>query len=184
MADMESSTGRMQIALSGMRGSGKTSCLIGLVAVLKKKGVDVKGVLSPAVFEGERKVAIEMEDLATGERRILARLVHETPADLEFGDWAFNEETIAWGNACLSKVGYADVLIIDEIGPLELTLGRGLQEGLRQMTLGKYRVGILTIRPKCLSALKANFPGIREYPLSSWKRETLMKEIIRIAINK
>jgi len=165
----------------GMRGSGKTTFLIKLVNVLCVEGNQVKGILSPAVFEGGRKVAIELVDLATDVRRVFARLAKETRSDLQFGDWAFFEETINWGNACLSKIRFTDVLVVDEIGPLELDLGCGFQAGLDQLADGNYRVGILSIRPKCEEALLSRFQEMKVYSLADWTSEDLINELFRIA---
>ncbi len=181
MVGMESSTDRIQIAIKGMRGSGKTTFLLNLVNVLREKGIRVKGIVSPAAFEDGRKTAIELVDLATDARHVLARLVKKTRSTLQFGDWAFFEETINWGNACLSKIRFTDVLVVDEIGPLELDLGSGFQAGLDQLAAGHYRVGILSIRPKCEEGLLSRFQEMKVYSLADWTSEDLINEILRIA---
>lgn len=181
MVGMESSTNGVQIAIMGMRGSGKTTFLLNLVNVLREEGIRVKGILSLAVFEDGRKTAIELVDLATDARRVFARLAKEARSTLQFGDWAFFEEAISWGNVCVSRIGFTDVLVIDEIGPLELDLGYGFQAGLDQLVDGHYRVGILSIRPKCEEALLSRFPGIKVYSLAEWTSEDLINEIFRIA---
>jgi nucleoside-triphosphatase THEP1 len=177
---MESSIGRTQIAISGLKGSGKTSFLFTLVDALNDEGLSVSGVLCPATFDGNKKVAIEMVNIATGERRILARLAVEEPTDLQFGDWAFLQETIDWGNTCLSEIESTDVLILDEVGPLELEQGQGVQAGMDMMTRGRYHVGIMSVRPKCLQKLTAFFPKAKVYTLVSWRHEALINEILRI----
>ena len=184
MYSMESSIDLVQIAISGLKGSGKTSFLLALWEALEDEGLSVSGILSPAVYDGRRKVAIEMVDLESGDRRVLARLAAdvETPVDLCFGDWAFFTETITWGNECLSKIESTDVLILDEIGPLELELGQGLQAGLDQLTGGRYRLGVMTVRPKCVNQLVTKFPGTKVYSLISWQRDALIKEILRIVL--
>ena len=182
MVGMNSSTDMVLIALSGLKGSGKTTLLLALSEALYEKGATIKGLISPAVFEGNRKTAINLLDLASGEKQQLARLAADSSGELKFGDWVFSQEVIAWGNACLAKIDSTELLIVDEIGPLELNLNQGLQEGLAQLASGDYRVGIMTVRPKCVDSVKARFPKIKVYSVSSWVQDDLIKELLRIVL--
>jgi nucleoside-triphosphatase THEP1 len=174
---------RMILALSGVRGSGKTSLLMDLVKALRNHGLTVKGVLEWGIFEGDKKVAIEVLDLAVEESRILARLAEEMTTDLQFGDWTFFPDTFDWANERLMKVDTADAFILDEVGPLELDQGKGLQAGLAVMSTRAYRMGIMTIRPKCLEMVYDLFPNIIVYSMSKWEKETLLNELLRIALS-
>ncbi len=170
-----------QIAIAGIRESGKTSFLFEFIKEVSAYGLQVQGVIEAGIFEGNQKVAIEAMDLAAGESRMLARLSSEAATDMHFGDWAFFTETFDWANERLSKVGTPDVFILDEVGPLELRQGRGLQTGLRVMSAREYRIGILTVRPKCLDELMELYPDLMVYSLSNWDKESLLKELFRIA---
>jgi hypothetical protein len=43
-----------------------------------------------------------------------------------------------------------DLLIVDELGPLEFDKGQGWLEGFRAVDSGRYRAALLTIRPSLL----------------------------------
>jgi len=172
-----------RVVISGVRGTGKTSLIMGLIKEFQCQGIDVKGVLSPGVFDGEEKIAIEMIDLAAGESRLFARLAEEATTTLQFGDWAFSQETIQWANQRLSLIESADVLVVDEIGPLELDMNRGLHTGLDLLASDIYRLAVITVRPKCLTALSERLHSLSVYSLSQWGAEALKTEILRIAFD-
>ncbi|HSK09481.1 MAG TPA: nucleoside-triphosphatase [Vicinamibacterales bacterium] len=115
---------RRRIALVGSRGSGKTTVCARIADIARGRGLRVAGIVSPdrpgeAPGAGGRLVV----DLASGEARTLARRAGgiETP-----GRWQLSEAALDWGAAaaCAGAAG-ADVLIVDEIGWLELRDGRG-----------------------------------------------------------
>jgi nucleoside-triphosphatase THEP1 len=172
----------IRVAVCGERGCGKTSMLMDLVKALRNHGLTVKGTLEAGIFEGDEKVAIEVMDLAAGESRLLARSADETITELQFGDWTFYTQAFDWANERLAKMNNMDVFVLDEIGPLELNQGCGLQAGLDVMAGNNYNMGIVTVRPKCLEALVNHFPDLTVYSLPLWEGESLINELLRIAI--
>lgn len=181
MMGMDENMMSKRVVISGLRGTGKTSLLMALIKEFQCSDIDVKGIVSPGVFDGEKKIAIEMMDLAAGESRLFARLAEETTTDLQFGDWSFSQETLQWANQRLASIESADVLVMDEIGPLELDMKCGLQAGLDLLALDIYRLAVITVRPKCLTALSELLPEMTVYPLSRWDPEALKYEVLRIA---
>ncbi len=65
-----------------------------------------------------------------------------------------DKDTIAWGNTCLDAISRTDLLLIDEIGPLELIQGRGLTRALPALENAGYRLAIVTMRPSLMESLK------------------------------
>lgn len=169
------------IGLVGKRGSGKTALMIELVKAIRGGGLTVEGVLSQGIFEDNEKIAVEIVDLTSGSSRLMAKLAEIEQTELQYGDWSFFPEAIDWANQRLSAVQSPNVFILDEVGPLELEIGSGLQVGLDILKRGHFNLGILTARPKCIDGLKARFPDIEIYWLKSWNQETLIDKLFRIA---
>ena len=78
--------------------------------------------------------------------------------------WLFDAETLAWGESRLqamlksSNLLPIDLLIIDEIGPLEFERNQGWVSGLRLVDQRNYRLACITIRPALLLAARKRWP--------------------------
>jgi nucleoside-triphosphatase THEP1 len=144
--------------VSGPIGGGKTTLCRALAAQARAEGWDVAGLLSPALFEGERKSGIAVENLRTGETRLLARSVPHPSFDLQFGNWCFDRLSLVWGNRVLEASLPCDLLIVDELGPLELLRGEGWSAALAALRQGGYRLGLVVIRPALQATARGLFP--------------------------
>ena len=51
--------------------------------------------------------------------------------DNTVGCWHMDEAVLAWGNQIIAGLKDEDVIIIDELGPLELEDGYGYQQALQ-----------------------------------------------------
>lgn len=134
------------VILTGERGSGKTTTCRQLAETLRQRGLDCAGIVCPARFESTRKVGIDLLNLRTGECRPLAE-IDDQPAALRTGVHRFNEEAIDWGKSCLEAACPCDVLIIDEIGPLELEQGQGWANALDVLRIRQFDLAVVVIRP-------------------------------------
>jgi nucleoside-triphosphatase len=155
--------------LSGWRGVGKTALCEQVVLAARQASWDVAGLISPPDFSGEKKVGILVEDLRTGERRPLARL----PG---FGDdnlssltpaWVFDPVQLAWGDTVLHAAVPCDLLVIDELGPLELLSDEGWQAGVNAIDSGSYRMALVVVRPELLDAACRRWPQAETIVLES-----------------
>ncbi len=146
----------------GEQGSGKTAfCQALLVAVrAARPGIRVAGAVSPGVFENGVKVGIEVESVASGERRLLARLRRpgETEGEAVTPRWLFDPEALAWGDEVLARAVSCDLLVVDEMGPLEFEAGRGWQAGLAAVGSGHFQAAFVTVRPGLLAKALARWP--------------------------
>lgn len=137
--------------VTGSRGAGKTTFCSGLVQAAREAGWRPAGLLSRPVFEGERRTAIDAEDLRTGETRRLASIAHPgeavTPGTRQ---WQFDPQALTWGNQVLAASTPCDLLVVDELGPLELERGEGWQAGLAAVDSQQYAIALVVIRAELL----------------------------------
>lgn len=147
------------ILLSGESGAGKTRWCLELIEYAKAQKIPVAGLVSPPVFEGNRKIGIDLVDLTSGKRRRLAVLRKEGALFSNKGpqteDWQFDEEAIDWGNQVLDRLsndleGEPQLLILDELGPLEFLHGKGLLNALRLIDQRHYTLACVVVRPGLL----------------------------------
>jgi len=150
--------GRLVI-LSGPRGSGKTMACRRLIALARGRGLDCAGIVSPARFEGTRKVGIDLLDVRSGECRPLAEADSE-PAPLRTLAYRFDVSAIEWGAAVLNAACPCDVLFVDELGPLELIRGQGWVNALDVLKAGQFKLAVAVVRPELVDVFKIALPDL------------------------
>lgn len=138
------------ILLTGEMQSGKSRFCLDLYQLAQDAQIRIRGVISPAVFEDDKKTAIDVIDLKSGVRKRLADLRSSRPSDLETQRWSFFPEIVNWGNEVLRESVPCDLLIVDELGPLEFQRNQGWISGLSALDSGEYRLALAVIRPSLL----------------------------------
>lgn len=141
--------------VTGWRGSGKTTLCREIIQYAQTTGWDVAGILSPAIFEAGIKTSINAIDLRTGEERPLAHVKLQHGTDLVFGNWFFNRQTLEWGNRVLRSIQSCDLLVVDELGPLEFNFSQGFVDALDILQSGAYHLAMVVIRPELLERASA-----------------------------
>lgn len=158
----------VRMIVTGEVGSGKTQACAAAAARLRDLGWRTGGVLSLGVWAGDKKVAIDALDVRSGDMRRLAEHTNENhcthgPAT---PGWRFHAETIAWCNSLLSAAADCDLLVVDELGPLEFESGEGLIQGMRALDDGRFRLGLVVVRPRLVHAAQRRWPGAQVLNLS------------------
>jgi iron complex transport system ATP-binding protein len=110
------------ILFTGRKHSGKTTAANRLARQVRSKGFVVAGLLAPAVYKDSRLVGFSAVDLRLEKQIDIAN--RRTTTGKRAG-WVFTEEGLKLGKAALnpSSAGSADLIIVDEFGPLELDGG-------------------------------------------------------------
>ena len=152
------------LVVSGSRGVGKTTLILGLARELGASGLRVGGIASPSERGRDgRPLAIDALDLGTGERRRLASrgpgggadsadaaALAEGKEGREGLPLSFSTETFDWAERRFREEarGDFDLVALDEIGWIEVDEGRGFFPlvGLVTAVAGPGRRFILTVR--------------------------------------
>ncbi len=170
--------------ITGPRGAGKTSLCLNAAKRARANGWSVAGLLSPARFEHNYKVGIDVLDLASGQRRLLAQRRSKTtdnapPTSLalrklrtelanapnftrlrqpETSNWRFTPDALAWGAEILQRATPCDLLIVDELGALEFERNEGWLVALNIIAHRNYRHALVVVRPKLLKTAQSHWP--------------------------
>jgi len=145
--------------VSGKSGAGKTKWCSAQVIRAREQGLTVGGLLSPGVFRQGVKVGIELINLATNEKRLLAEVRPEEIPNAPTRKWAMNHQTLEWGNIVLQTMGYYDLVVIDELGPLEFLHGRGFQGAFDMVERRRYKTAVVVVRSSLLEAAQKTWSG-------------------------
>jgi nucleoside-triphosphatase len=108
------------LLVTGRPGIGKTTVLLNAAEELKAKGYRVEGMISKEFRREGRRVGFEVVNFGTGLRGWLAHV--EQSVGPQVGKYKVNLDDLdsIGANAVLDAIRNADVVIIDEIGPMEL----------------------------------------------------------------
>lgn len=145
------------LILSGPSGAGKSSLCARLAEDARTAGLVTGGLIARAVFSDDRKIAIELVDQLSGERRHVAGRRAAGDAGLTTEQWTFDPAALAWGDQRLRELPPCDLIFIDELGPLELRRGQGLLAGLALIERRGARI-IVVIRPELLAEARTRWP--------------------------
>jgi nucleoside-triphosphatase THEP1 len=153
------------VLLTGEREVGKTYLCQRVVEEARRRGFHCAGVLSPARFEGQDKVGICLVDVASGESRPLAS-ADDVPHGVRWGRYRFMPSSLAWGSELLDGATPCDLLVVDELGPLEVEKGQGLVKAFDVLVQGGFSLALVVVRTalldKVTGRLKRRQPIILE----------------------
>jgi nucleoside-triphosphatase THEP1 len=167
----------MVIVITGSIGIGKTTVCEKVVKIIRNSGYSCGGILTHKAAN-ERLIVL---DIQTGERAILAS-TDNTFDGPRTPRYSFNPEAIKFGIRAINKAIDSDVLIIDELGHLELS-GEGFAESLKLVKIGRVKNSILVIRKELLPAFLAQLgdnPSIFEITINT--RDRLPRKICSSSI--
>ena len=106
------------IVLTGAPGVGKTTAVIRVARALKERGVKVGGIVSRELRINNMRVGFEFIDLTSNDRSVLASITGNGP---KVGKYFVNIAGCRFAAERLTNaVRNSDVIICDEIGPMEL----------------------------------------------------------------
>jgi nucleoside-triphosphatase THEP1 len=144
--------------ITGPTGSGKSAWCYTFVERSRANGLKVGGVLSRPVLQEEQKVGIHLMDLITGQVKTLATLRTAESKGLMTGRWEFDLQTMTWANQILRNLPPCDIVIIDELGPLEFSRDEGLQEGMHIVDDKCFPEIYAVVRPELVSRALQRWP--------------------------
>jgi len=144
------------IFLTGPRGSGKSSRCAEFTALARAYGVAAGGLLSIPVFDSGVKAAIDLMDVGSGAVHRFARRTDPDVADV--GHWKLEEGVLDWANSVLRSARGVSLLLVDELGPMELEAGKGLTGGMEALDEGSYSLALVVVRPEMIPLAVSRWP--------------------------
>ncbi len=111
----------MKIAVTGRPGIGKTTLCLKVYGALKDS-MDVRGFVTKEVRERGVRVGFKLVDLESGEEAWLAKVGFKSP--VRVGKYGVILESIDRFAERIKSYGDADLVILDEVGPMELKSDR------------------------------------------------------------
>lgn len=136
--------------VSGWRGVGKTPFCQKIIRQAQQSGWDVAGIISVPVYQDGEKISIWAENIRSTEKRLLASTSRQNTNEIILGKWFVQQDAIHWGNDVITQSTPCDLLVVDELGPLELESNQGWNSALKVLLKGEYKFALVVIRPELI----------------------------------
>ena len=149
----------MIVLVTGPSGSGKTRFC---EEQIQRHG-DVAGILCPGEEIDHERVRILARTLPGEETRVLASRRTLGEVTLATPRWSFDPETVAWADTHLASIGKTDLLVVDELGPLEFKRGEGFVSAFPLLDRGAFRLALVVVRPSLVDVALVRWPEAQVY---------------------
>lgn len=181
----EQQGGKKVFIVTGTIGEGKTAWLAKLAGLLKEKGVRVGGILALRIVEEDRTTGYDISDISTGARTPFLR--HTGSEEMGVERFTIYDSGYDTGKSILHPEANKDkdVVIIDEVGPLELH-GKGWSERLAWLLNETSAILIIAVRKSLTEAVTDKFgiAGARVIDVSSGDLISYANEITSLTAKK
>ena len=141
------------IILTGERGVGKSTVCREAIALAQARRYTCGGVLTTSHPGG----TLDVLDVCSGDVRRLTLDPGASPA-VVLGRFCFDPETLAWGNAVLIRAWPCHLLVVDELGPLEIERGMGWLKAFDVLRRADFALALVVVRPELVARAQLNLP--------------------------
>ena len=147
---------RKVFIVTGAVGEGKTAWLVRLTGLLKERGISIGGILALRLMEEGKTTGYDITDIRTGERTPFLSQTGDAKVGVE--RFAMDEAGHRAGQRALDPAANRamDVVIIDEVGPLELK-GKGWSDRITGLIHETRVILILAVRKNLTEAVTDKF---------------------------
>jgi nucleoside-triphosphatase len=150
----------VRLLVVGEPRSGKTSWCREYIDWRRESGSTVGGILSPAIEDQGQRVGSNALDLLTGQDVPFARLSSHgcVKKGERVGDYTISKDGILFACGAIERAveSSCDLVVIDEVGPLELS-GKGLMAAV-EMALASSVEVLIVVRSSLKATLERRFP--------------------------
>jgi nucleoside-triphosphatase THEP1 len=183
--DLQESPIKKIFIVTGDRASGKTSLLTALTGEFQQRQHKIGGILSPVVWMDSNRIGYDVINIQNGKRVPLCRNEPDGTG-IKIGEWIFRDDGIQFGQTALdpSSLIPCDLVIIDEVGPLELD-NKVWATSIDRLIHSSTCPIILVVREHLIERVQDRWSLVPEFV---WKIEggnsgELLKEIIEVLVN-
>ena len=138
----------MNFFITGLPGSGKSTLVQELLKELK--GRKIAGIITPEIREGGVRKGFKIIDLASGKERIMSYVSFSGPTVGKYGVSVENIDFIL--GEFEKSLGDAEIVVIDEIGPMEFKSARF--RGMIEKLFTKSKIIIATVKSSMIGGFK------------------------------
>lgn len=164
----------LRVFLTGVPGVGKSTVVRKVAERIQQEDVRVGGMTSGDLRSASGRIGFEIRNLMTGEIGVLAHI--NQPVGPNIGKYRVKTEDLdkIGSEAILSAVNDADLIVMDEVGPMELTSRRFKDAVQAALVCGKPLLGTVhrNAQDPLVRTIKSG-PGIEVIEVTRENRDSL-----------
>jgi nucleoside-triphosphatase THEP1 len=165
------------IVLAGERGAGKSTVCRETIALAQARGYSCGGVLTLGRPDG----ALDVLDVRSG---YVCRLTLEPDANQAViqGRFRFDPETLAWGDAVLAQATPCHLLVVDELGPLEIERGEGWSKAFDVLYKANFTLALVVVRSELIAHAQLKLPAgaVNVFTVTAHNRDDLPRLLLEM----
>jgi nucleoside-triphosphatase THEP1 len=142
------------VILTGKRGAGKSTVCHKTVALAQAKDYTCAGLITLSHPDG----ALDVLDVRAGDTRWLTLASDVQPAVIQ-GRFRFDPQTLAWGNGVFAQAPPCNLLVVDELGPLELARKEGWTKAFVALGKNSFALALVVVRPELVVQAQMRLPA-------------------------
>lgn len=171
------------VVISGRPGVGKTTVFNRVLDMVRSHGLSVGGIVCPEVRERSVRIGFKVVDLMNYREGWLARVSKDCPPKLRVGKYCVNvDDVISVGVNALKASVNADLVGIDEIGPMELRVIQLRAEMINVLKRAKRVLAVVHWRLSDAEFIELLRTATR-YKVTVYNREVLPSKIFYTLVN-
>ncbi len=177
----------MKVIITGRPGIGKTTVFSKAIELLRSRGITVGGFACPEIRRGGVRVGFDIVDILSGRRSPLARVSEPNlpgHCAARVGKYCVLEDAVTIGcNAIDAALRTADVVGIDEVGPMELKLTK-LRRCMEEVLKDPHVTALIVLHRRLASSVDSLVKGeYRLFWVTENNRVGLPNLIVDIIVN-
>ncbi len=173
----------MLFIITGRPGIGKSTVCRKVIDLLREQGFKIGGVICPEVRVGRSRIGFKIIDLMSNKEGWLAHINFNTGIKVGRYHVNLNDLESIGISAINNAINQADVIVIDEIGPMELKSMRFKEMIFKAFNCEKPIISVVhwKLSRWLISATKHLEVKVYEVTFSNrnWLHELIFKEILK-----
>lgn len=131
----------LRIGITGKPKVGKSTVIKEVIMSLKAEGIAVGGMLTAEIHEGMGRIGFSIEDISTGVKGILAHVHQRGPKVGKYGVNLTDLDSIG-AHSIINALACPEphIIIVDEIGPMELKSNKFIEAVENAMRSDKHLI--------------------------------------------